>query len=129
MSNARSPREVCSITIGINGLMQAPCFRGSTASSLERPLLFRASTASRAPGRARAESARPRARVGELWRNPLDLGDDEIQRLAHPQVFAEELVASAREQLLDDLVRLVALRLRRLATHGAQPLTRRGAGA
>ena len=33
MSNDRSPRDVCSITIGINGLMQAPCCRGSTVSS------------------------------------------------------------------------------------------------
>jgi hypothetical protein len=27
MSNDRSPREVCSITIGINGLIHAPSFR------------------------------------------------------------------------------------------------------
>src|SRR5919201_1160545 len=35
MSNARSPREVCSTTMGINGLMLAPYFRGSRSSQAQ----------------------------------------------------------------------------------------------
>ena len=38
MSNDRSPRDVCSITIGIRGLIDSPRFRGSTISS--RPAGF-----------------------------------------------------------------------------------------
>src|SRR5438046_471372 len=52
MSNERSPREVCSITIGINGLMLAPCCRGSTVSSLAGRIPCRVSRCSH--GRARA---------------------------------------------------------------------------
>ena len=79
MSNARSPREVCSITIGINGLISrllasgGPQLRlGSGRSFFRRPQLL--------------------AGAGELERDPLDLGDDQVQRLAHPQVLAEQLV-------------------------------------
>ena len=37
----------------------------------------------------------------EVERDPLDLGGDAVQRLAHPQVLAEQLVPAGREQLLD----------------------------
>src|SRR6266540_5006994 len=71
MSKARSPREVCSITIGIRGLMQAPSGRGSTVSYRESPFPSPVSTAARGHVRARAGSASPprradrRPRAGE----------------------------------------------------------------
>ena len=61
MSNERSPRDVCSITIGISGLIRSPCCRGSTISSRRRAFPCRASRSPRAPLRARPRSAsRPR---------------------------------------------------------------------
>src|SRR5258708_5227103 len=66
MSNARSPREVCSITIGIKGLIDAPPGRGSTVSYRRGPSPAPGSIASRA-------RARGRRRLGE-WALRLEAG-------------------------------------------------------
>src|SRR5881227_2896846 len=92
MSNARSPREVCSITIGINGLMLAPCCRGSTVSCRSGEIPCRGSRCSRARGRRRPGRALPPRRRG---RGPC----------------AAAALADAR----DGLVRVVAVRLGLLA--------------
>src|SRR6476661_8150952 len=55
------------------------------------------------------------SRGSELEGNPLDVGDHAVERLAHAQIFAEDLVPAAGEDLLDDLVGLVALGLGVLA--------------
>src|SRR4029079_6143496 len=102
MSNARSPREVCSITIGINGLM-------SLLASGGPDFLF-------GSGRSFVRGPQLVARLLEVERDPLHLGDDEVESLAHPQVVPQELVASVLEDLLDDLLDvLLALPLRVLA--------------
>ena len=93
MSNARSPREVCSITIGITcsyGLMLAPCCRGSTVS--QTFLVF--------PSPASKCSLAPR----DLDRNPLDIGGEPVERGAQPQVLAQPLVGSRLAQPRDGLV-------------------------
>jgi len=111
MSNARSPREVCSITIGINGLMwQAPCFRGSRVSFPRRPLLF----------------GRPQllAGAGELDRDSLHVGCNPVHRFAHAQVFAQELVPAACKHAVDDLLGVVALGVCVLADECAQLFVR-----
>src|SRR4029079_15454327 len=95
MSNARSPREVCSITIGINGLISllasgGPQLRlGSGGSFFWRPKLL--------------------ARLGELERDALDLGDDQVERLAHAEVVAQQLVPATGEDALDDFLGGLAL--------------------
>src|SRR3954454_4828691 len=92
MSNDRSPRDVCSITIGINGLIQVP------------PLA----------------SGGPQFRVGLglflvgcpdcltccrlLRRDALDLGRDAIERTGEPHRLALRGVRAGLASLLDDLV-------------------------
>src|SRR5581483_10693881 len=55
------------------------------------------------------------ARAGELERDALDVGDDPVERLAHPQVVPQKLGPAAREDLVDDLLRLLALAIGVLA--------------
>ena len=86
MSKARSPRDVCSITIGTSGLMQAPCYRGSTTSSAVSGFSF-----SGVQSLSRASR--------ELHRDPLDLGGEPVERPAQTQVGAQRLVAPALPDL------------------------------
>src|SRR5581483_1437250 len=51
----------------------------------------------------------------ELKRNALNIGDEPVERLPHTQVLAQKLVPTAREDLVDDLLRLLALTLGVLA--------------
>src|SRR5581483_12234432 len=93
MSKARSPRDVCSTTMGINGLICSsapsaswgPKFRG-----LGRLLLLR----------------RPDgfARLVQLGRDRLHLGDDAVERALEPNVVAHVVGAAACDELLDVLV-------------------------
>ena len=95
MSNERSPRDVCSITIGINGLMQAPCCRGSTTSSRPRAPPARASRSVRARPPARSRSA-----------SPLPPGGRARRAAADPRAGAR---ARRAPRALDHLVGIVAL--------------------
>src|SRR5581483_3553966 len=97
MSNARSPREVCSITIGINGLIGVapPSLSGCPDFRLGRLLLLR----------------RPKllARTGELDGDPLHLGGDPIERATHAQVLADPVDGVALEDRLHGLFLLALL--------------------
>src|SRR4051794_12753998 len=124
MSNERSPREVCSITIGINGLMLAPLlfswvdwsFQTATSQARSRWLL--------AAGGPQFRLGRLGFLVGgpDLLAGARDLGGDalrllgnSVERLAQPQVGAQHLLAAGVEHLLDGVVRIVAGDLRLLA--------------
>src|SRR5438270_8256704 len=103
MSNARSPREVCSTTMGTRGLIPfaPPSLSGDPDFRIGRGLLLL----------GRPEFlARPR----EIDRDRLDLGDDPIERAAEPEVLAQGLVAAALPDPLDHLVRVLLARLLRL---------------
>src|SRR3954468_14753183 len=93
MSNERSPREVCSITIGTSGLMLAPCCRGSTVSQSFRASPSRASTASRALRRVRPGCA---SRRGEP-----------VERRTQAYVLAQALVGAALAKLRHGFVESV----------------------
>ena len=101
MSKARSPREVCSTTIGTSGLISsAPCCRGSTVSLVSAGSSFsgvqidsRASWSSGAIG--------------------LHLGRDAVERLLQANVVANTVCAALGDEGLDVLVAL---------TRGAQLL-------
>src|SRR5262245_6970755 len=97
MSKARSPREVCSTTIGINGLICSsllatwcPQLRlGRLALLLRRPDAL--------------------TRGGKLGRDRFDLRRDPVERLLHPQVVAHAVRPALLDELLDVLVRLAGL--------------------
>src|SRR5215510_1620467 len=94
MSNARSPRDVCSTTIGIRGisfLLAAGC---PQLLRFRRLFLFLV---------GRPE---PLARFGRLRRDRLDLGGDPVERLAEAQVGPHAVGAAALEERVDVLVRL-----------------------
>src|SRR5579871_1549379 len=99
MSNARSPREVCSTTIGINGLIASLLRRASWGPQLllgcGRSLLL--------------GSPEPLARGGELGRDRLHLGGDAIDGPPQTQVGAHAVGEPGGEELLDLLVALAAL--------------------
>ena len=90
MSKARSPRDVCSITMGTSGLMQAPCCRGSTI--LRSGLGFSFS------------GVQSLSRARELDRDPLDLGRDPVEGLAQPEVGAQRVVAAGFTDLGRELL-------------------------
>src|SRR5438105_9855900 len=102
MSNERSPREVCSITIGIRGLISGwllaaggPQFRfGRWFFLVGRPDLL--------------------ARGVLLGRDRLHLGGEPVERALEPQVLAQ-LVDSGLHDLLDRRVDVLAGGLRLLA--------------
>src|SRR4029453_1459201 len=107
MSNERSPRDVCSITIGINGLMQSPCFRsGSGAWGPQLRLGFGGFLVG-TPGRV--------ARLGLPERDRLDRGRDPVEGRAQAQVLAQVLLPAVLPQILDHLVGVLAGRLGLLA--------------
>src|SRR5919201_6136838 len=94
MSNARSPREVCSTTIGINGLICSSLLAAGCPQRRRsgRTLLLR-----------RPDSL---ARGSEVGRDRLDLGDHPVERLLHAQVVAHAVGAALRDELLDVLFAL-----------------------
>src|SRR5256886_3900483 len=95
MSNERSPREVCSITMGINGLMSGwllatggPQFRlGCWLFLVRGPDGF--------TGR------------GLLGRDAVDLVDDTVEGAREPHALPLRVVGTRAARLLDDLVRLL----------------------
>src|SRR5581483_2108519 len=94
MSNARSPRDVCSTTIGIRGmssLLAAGC-----PHLLRRARLFLVLVG----------SPELLARRRLLRRDRLHLGGDAVERLLHAQVGAHALCAAALEELVDVVLRL-----------------------
>src|SRR5215831_6753648 len=130
MSNARSPREVCSITIGINGLIASPlnfaCFgwsfqrpHGQSPFGLRvtphatSPWLLAAGGPQFRLGRGRILVGGPDAlaRARDLGGDALHLARDPVERLAQSKVAAERLVATALEDLLDRLVGVVAVQV------------------
>ena len=139
MSNARSPREVCSTTIGTSGLFRIgsrsligrAVYEGlggvltSTAGSRASPSCSRVQPTGAAvtpgvqifPGsRARPRDAlvalllgRPDrlARRRLLDRDRLRGLDHEVGRLAQPDLLAQQLVAAALAQAVEELLRVV----------------------
>ena len=89
MSNERSPREVCSITIGINGLMAGLLAAGGPQLRVGRRLLL---------------VGRPElvARLGDLGRDRLDVRDEAVERGAQPEILADRLLLAVRPDVLDD---------------------------
>src|SRR6266511_6108221 len=117
MSNERSPREVCSITIGINGLIGAPsnfsridwsfqtahrkrCHSGwLLATGGPQFRLFRRFLLFGGP------DALPRLRL--FRRNGFDLRDHAVKRPGQAESLPLGLVRARRARLLDHLVRLL----------------------
>src|SRR5689334_7565204 len=94
MSNARSPRDVCSTTIGIRGIS---CLLAAGCPQLLRGLrlfLFLA----RCP--------KLFAGLGLLRRDRLRRGGDPVDRLLQPQVGSHAVGPTALEELVDVLVGL-----------------------
>src|SRR5262245_24053445 len=126
MSNERSPREVCSITIGINGLMASPLTFSRLGWSFQRAARAKPSGVTVTP---HAESpwllagGGPQFRLGRLrflvggpdllagahilGRDALRLRRDAVERLAQAQVVAQHLLAAGVEHLLDRLFGIV----------------------
>src|SRR3972149_8271355 len=102
MSNARSPRDVCSITIGISGLIS-----GSPGSS--RRLL----SASRSPylhvagGLLLLGGPQLLAGSRKVHRDALHSGDDVVEGLLEPQIAPQLLEAAVLPHGRDGLVRVV----------------------
>src|SRR2546423_1607794 len=111
MSNARSPRDVCSTTIGTRGLISAGQSSGPLAAALGSARLTRAGCPQPALALLRPLLLRgPQglARRGLLERDRLRLGDHEVGRLAHPQLVAEQRVAARLAKAGQDPVGRVA---------------------
>src|ERR1700704_2336551 len=101
MSNARSPREVCSTTMGTSGLIVLASFACSAgflpnvATVVQPP---RGSSATRRPelagpllGVLLARLPQLLARLGLVDRDRLRLVDEQLQRLAGRDVLADAL--------------------------------------
>src|SRR6202040_2405525 len=118
MSNERSPREVCSITMGINGLIwlllafwRVGCsFQTVTAQAMLRSrwLLATGGPQFRLGGRLFLVG-RPDgfAGGGLLGRDPLDLVRNAVEGAGKAHAFALRVVRARGARLLDDLVRLL----------------------
>src|ERR671925_841658 len=124
MSNARSPREVCSTTIGTRGLIERAVYKGGSAY---RPLLRRPEARSCAllplllgsPELLARDRLLPGDRLGRLG--------DQVDRLAQAQVLAKERVPPGGAQAFEQLLRgLLALpgpeRLEHLPLRDLDPL-------
>src|ERR1035437_6825863 len=120
MSNARSPREVCSTTIGTSGLIVRLCFASPTGF-LQRRLAGRSLFGSRSsisrctqpPGLLAALGGLPLlrrpqrlARLRLRRRNRLGGGGEQVDRLARRQILADLLEAAGRAQVLEQRLRL-----------------------
>src|SRR5580765_5988421 len=92
MSKARSPRDVCSTTMGISGISSLLATWGPKFRGLGRLLLLRRPDAL--------------ARLVQLGRNRLHLGRDPVERLFHAQVVANTIGAALGDERLDVLVGL-----------------------
>src|SRR3954447_13909370 len=122
MSNERSPREVCSITIGINGLIYA----GSLGVACDADPLGR--TAS--PDRPLSSAGGPQfrlclgvflvggpdcvARGRLLGGDALDLGSDAVESPREAHVLALRLVGAGLARLRDHRVRILEALAERL---------------
>src|SRR3954451_23080905 len=95
MSKARSPRDVCSTTMGISGISSLLATWGPKFRCLRRLLLL---------GRPDALT-----RLVQLRRDRLHLGGDAVERLLHAQVVADAVGATLGDEGLDVVVRLAGL--------------------
>src|SRR6476646_8850736 len=95
MSKARSPRDVCSTTMGISGISSLLATWGPKFRGLGRLLLL-----------GRPDTL---ARLVQLGRDRLHLGRDAVERLLHAQVVADTVGAALGDERLDVLVRLTGL--------------------
>src|ERR671911_2927753 len=96
MSKARSPRDVCSTTIGINGLIASRLLAawGPDFHSRSTFLLLR--------------SPKLLSCFRQFDGDPLHSGDDLVERLAEPKVSPNLLEIPALAQALRDLVGVLA---------------------
>src|SRR6186997_451163 len=91
MSNERSPREVCSMTIGISGLIWLLLASGGPQFRHCLGLFLVWGPDCLARGRL-------------LGRDPLDVGCDQVERTRQTQGLALRLVRTGLLRLRDDLV-------------------------
>src|SRR6266480_2909144 len=91
MSNERSPRDVCSITIGMSGLIWLLLASGGPQFRLCLGLFLVGRPDRLAGGRL-------------LGRNPLDLRGDPVERARQPHRLALRLVGAGLPRLRDDRV-------------------------
>src|SRR6476661_10973865 len=91
MSNDRSPREVCSITIGMRGLIWLLLATGGPQFRLCLGLFL-----------VGCPDCLTRRRL--LRRDPLDLGGDAVERAGETHRLALRLVGAGFSSLVDDLV-------------------------
>src|SRR5581483_5437873 len=118
MSKARSPRDVCSITIGMSGLScgagpgrpkSHPAHGWRLSRTVMRPPPPRpVSTTSRRPA-ASPSRASTASRAREVGRDTLHLGGEPVERGAQPEVLPELLAPAVVHHLLDDLVGILLL--------------------
>src|SRR2546422_2379942 len=115
MSNERSPREVCSITMGINGLMSGWLLRRRLRCRPQRPGRLRRLGPSSATGGPQFRLGgwlflvgRPDGFAGSglLGRDALDLAHNAVEGAGKAHAFALRVVRARLACLLDDLVRL-----------------------
>src|SRR5579859_26500 len=114
MSNARSPREVCSTTIGISGLMVLALFRlpglippGKCKAAPPPRRVYQ--PARRAPeGRSLTSTGRPEllARGRTLGRDRDRGGDETVDRRLGGDILAQLLEAARLAQLREQLGRV-----------------------
>src|SRR3954451_4416918 len=95
MSNARSPRDVCSTTIGTRGLMEAAVYRRRSAALSDSAVARRPESLGLRLGFLRL-TRRPDLLAGRrlLERDRLGRLDDYVGRLAHPDLVAKHLIAA-----------------------------------
>src|ERR1041385_2080484 len=113
MSNARSPRDVCSTTIGIRGLIRAPSsavavqmtsLRGARGSLLARwcpQLLVRLVPILLGCPDALTRLVLPGAFCGLLFGDRLHLGGDPVERPPHADRLAHAVGAAFGEEPFD----------------------------
>src|SRR5919204_5367926 len=101
MSNERSPREVCSITIGISGLIRAPLNISRVDWSSQRLLATGGPQFRLGLGSFLVRSPDRFARLFLLERDALDVGGDPVERGGEAQALTLRLVGSAGTELLD----------------------------
>src|SRR4051812_2816499 len=97
MSNARSPRDVCSTTIGIKGISRSLLVAGGPQFLLRARALFLAGLPDAL------------ARLRELLRDRRHLGGDPVDRFLEPQIGADAVGAARLHELLDVLVALTVV--------------------